>query len=419
MLFLASKNNAKGFKYTTASSFLTTIQQSNLSIQLSYLFSVPDNISTNNKSLPNSTFKQAFSKELTSWDVIQIIIEGIIFITGVSGNGLIITTVIQNKKLRNLQNYYLLNLAFSDLVTLLLILPMFMVSQYLSWPFGEFVCKYFIPIADCIPAVSILSMIIITIDRYRVIIYTMKSSFGLKIGLTVISLLWVVSYLTVGLPLSYQLGVHKVTPIKEMCYSKWKNKIGLMTYYYVRIFLFYFLPSAVILVCWLRVRAVLHQNICLLQNSLSGEVQMRWINKQRKLMKMFFLIFLVFLLCFLPFNTITILLLSLPSFKTWNYCGTVKQVANICVFASSACNPIILYILSQTFRCYFQKLFPFLKLFYSRRRPLLQYDQSSFFDRVVRRRSTNNTLLGFDIENVKTRSAKLFKKKSNFGLKEF
>ena len=70
------------------------------------------------------------------------IVFGIIFVSGVIGNGSLMFIICRYKSMRNLPNIFIFNLALGDLFVLLFALP-FTTSVFAlkSWPFGELVCK--------------------------------------------------------------------------------------------------------------------------------------------------------------------------------------------------------------------------------------------------------------------------------------
>ena len=303
-------------------------------------------------------------------ETIQFIFDGIFFTIGVSGNLLIIAAVMKNPKLRSLQNYFLLNLVITDLITLLLLLPIFLISQYISWPFGSFICRYIIPVADCIPAVSILTLVVVSVDRYRIIIHSLPKALSHKDGTVIIAAIWLLSYLIIGLPLSFMIDVREGTLVKKICCPLWSNEAAKHTYYGARIGFFYILPSAIILFCYIRIRITLHDNMTFLHRSLTGVIQAKRLKHHRKIMNMFFTIFIMFVVSFLPLNLLATLILYSKHFAKWKYVLQAMQVANTFVFANSVCNPIVLYILSHVFRSQFRRWLPFLKFFQRRRNEL-------------------------------------------------
>ncbi|KAL1509283.1 hypothetical protein ABEB36_004045 [Hypothenemus hampei] len=76
--------------------------------------------------------------------ILITVINGLIFVTGVLGNIAVCIVIIKQPTLHTATNYYLFNLAVSDVSLLIFGLPqdvMLYWHQY-PWPFGEFFCKF-------------------------------------------------------------------------------------------------------------------------------------------------------------------------------------------------------------------------------------------------------------------------------------
>lgn len=66
----------------------------------------------------------------------------IIFLLAVVGNGLVILTLVHNKRMRTVTNLFLLNLAISDLLLGIFCMPFTLVGMLLrDFIFGELMCK--------------------------------------------------------------------------------------------------------------------------------------------------------------------------------------------------------------------------------------------------------------------------------------
>lgn len=66
----------------------------------------------------------------------------IILMLSIIGNLLVITTLVQNRRMRTITNVFLLNLAFSDILVGVLCVPFTLVGTILrDFIFGELLCK--------------------------------------------------------------------------------------------------------------------------------------------------------------------------------------------------------------------------------------------------------------------------------------
>lgn len=70
------------------------------------------------------------------------VLYSIIFFLAITGNSLVILTLVQNKRMRTITNLYLLNLSISDLFLGVVCMPFTLLGTVLrNFIFGEFICK--------------------------------------------------------------------------------------------------------------------------------------------------------------------------------------------------------------------------------------------------------------------------------------
>ncbi|XP_031549541.1 neuropeptide FF receptor 2-like [Actinia tenebrosa] len=110
----------------------------------------------------------------------KVMLFSILLVWSLLGNVLVIAIVILNKNLRTNFNCLIVNMAVSDLFIPLLILPLKIVQEtngpdwLVDGPLGEALCKLVYFLTDISPLVSILSLVIITVNRFVSITYPMK-----------------------------------------------------------------------------------------------------------------------------------------------------------------------------------------------------------------------------------------------------
>lgn len=99
-----------------------------------------------------------------------------IFLTSLLGNTLVITVVYNNRKMRTIVNLLIVNIAVSDLLNTVVVIPRVM-TQTLTYPsawfitgtVGEALCKIVFFFHDFTVAVSLLSLLMIAIERHNAI----------------------------------------------------------------------------------------------------------------------------------------------------------------------------------------------------------------------------------------------------------
>ena len=101
---------------------------------------------------------------------IQVIIGiflALLFITNIVGNTLTLVAFTKDRHLRTVQNYYIINLAVTDLIIGISSLPFYSVYtvMYFYWPFGYEFCKVWSVVDFWVCAESSLTIILISYDR--------------------------------------------------------------------------------------------------------------------------------------------------------------------------------------------------------------------------------------------------------------
>ncbi|XP_041083320.1 apelin receptor A-like [Polyodon spathula] len=120
----------------------------------------------------------------------------LIFILGLSGNGVVIFTVWQSKSKRRAADIYIGNLALADL-TFVATLPLWAVYTALGyhWPFGVALCKISSYLVLVNMYASVFCLTCLSFDRYLAIVHSLSSSRLRSRGTMLASLLiiWMLS----------------------------------------------------------------------------------------------------------------------------------------------------------------------------------------------------------------------------------
>jgi len=121
----------------------------------------------------NETLEEPY--EGPEWLVVPLVF-GLIFVVGVVGNGTLIFTVLVNKNMRTTPNVLLVSLAVGDLLLILFSVPfMSTIYTFLSWPFGEVVCKLGRFTVSLSLGVSVFTLTALSAERYTVIVHPMTA----------------------------------------------------------------------------------------------------------------------------------------------------------------------------------------------------------------------------------------------------
>ena len=129
------------------------------------------------------------------------------------GNVLIILVFCKYKPIRKSINYFVLNMAISDLFTPLTIMPYIIVStlsngrgflNQLPSPLAEVICKLCFFLADTSIVVSIVSLLMISLDRFIAVVFPLQIKLiSMKVRFICILMSWVVAFSVRGLYLRH------------------------------------------------------------------------------------------------------------------------------------------------------------------------------------------------------------------------
>ncbi|XP_067245073.1 C-X-C chemokine receptor type 5 [Chanodichthys erythropterus] len=224
--------------------------------------------------------------------VFRPLVYGVVFLLGLTGNGLLLTVLLKRRSNLRITEIYLLHLALADLL-LLFTLPFAITQGAAGWLFGTFLCKLLGLINRLNLMCGSLLLACIGFDRYLAIVHAIPSLQARRprtVHLTCV-LLWLIC-LSLAIPNMVFLSVRKeVNSTRLSCdyhnygihASNW-----LLTSRFLTHLLCFFLPLVIMGYCYTSIIITLCQS----QRSLEKQGAIR----------LALLVTLVFCLCWLPYN---------------------------------------------------------------------------------------------------------------------
>ncbi|NP_001088014.1 uncharacterized protein LOC494705 isoform X1 [Xenopus laevis] len=270
-----------------------------------------------------------------------------VFLLGIIGNALVIIILIQYKKLRNMTDIYLLNLAISDLL-FVISLPFWAYYITKDWVFGDALCKILSGLYLTGFYGASFFIILLTLDRYLAIVHVI---FAMKVRTVKFSIftsivLWGIAVLF-SLPgfifykAEKQIDVWTCSPYYT---GAWKTIFTL-----VMSILGLFIPLVVMIFCYSRIIYTL--------------LRCKSERKKHKAVKLIFIIMVVFFIFWMPYNIVYIMH-SFQDSDSINACKMNKKLDEAVQWAEAisyfhcCLNPVIYAFVGEKFRKY---LFIFLK----------------------------------------------------------
>ncbi|NWY19984.1 PKR2 protein, partial [Aphelocoma coerulescens] len=135
---------------------------------------------------------------------IGVALVGIMLVCGI-GNFIFIAALARYKKLRNLTNLLIANLAISDFIVAIVCCPFEMdyyVVRQLSWEHGHVLCASVNYLRTVSLYVSTNALLALAVDRYLAIVHPLKPRMNYQTAVFLIALVWIVSIL-VAIPSAY------------------------------------------------------------------------------------------------------------------------------------------------------------------------------------------------------------------------
>ncbi|XP_022787795.1 galanin receptor type 1-like [Stylophora pistillata] len=308
---------------------------------------------------------------------------------GVIGN--ILVTVILNRikvKETRVMDFYMINLAIADLGTLLLALPFAATRERLPnyWPFGEFVCLYFLPVVEIFHGSSVWFITAASIERYQKIGKPSKVNFKLRASLKkakiVAACVWMASFFLFSFPLYFVVRYREISNEgKIWCGAEWplwgKGFVLPQAYLMLMVLLSYIFPLIVILWTFLAVSRTLNESSRFIKTMKQGEDRATLVmnhcdkgdctprrrslriaqNKRAKaILTPVVVVFAVFML---PLAMLRLCIVFWPPIVVQTSYENLMFVVSLGVIINSSTNPLIYSVIKKDFRRELKRIFQY------------------------------------------------------------
>ncbi|XP_029960576.1 melanopsin-A-like [Salarias fasciatus] len=343
--------------------------------------------------------QSSFFSKVDVPDHAHYIVAGFVFVIGtlgITGNALVMFAIYSNKKLRNLPNYFIMNLAVSDFLMAFTQSPIFFINcLYKEWVFGEMGCKMYAFCGALFGIASMINLLAISIDRYLVItkpLQTIHWSSKRRTALAIV-LVWLYSLAWSLAPL---VGWSSYIPEGLMTSCTWDYvtyTAANRSYTMMLCCFVFFLPLGIIFYCYLLMFLSIRKTSREVERlgtqvRKSTLIQQKSIRSEWKLAKIAFVVIVVYVLSWSPYACVTLI--------SWAGHANIlspysKAVPAVIAKASAIYNPIIYAIIHNKYRMTLAEKVPCLSfLSPTPRKECISssISESSLRDSVISRQST-------------------------------
>ncbi|KAL6466303.1 hypothetical protein MHYP_G00264360 [Metynnis hypsauchen] len=275
---------------------------------------------------------------------------------GVAGNTLVIFAFCSNRKLRTLPNFFIINLAVSDLLMALTQSPLFFINcLHTQWIMGELVCKLYAFCGALFGITSMITLLAMSVDRYLVITHPLKAmQWNSKIR-TFVTLILIWTY-SLAWSLTPLIGWSSYVPEGLMTSCTWdyvSPSAGSRSYTLALCCCVFFVPLGIIIYCYicmfLSVRRA-SRDVSRLGSQMrkqDGSRPQLSVRSEWRLAKIAAVVIAVYVLSWAPYACVTLIAWAGYAHLLNPYSKTVPAVI---AKASAVYNPFIYAIIHAKYR---------------------------------------------------------------------
>lgn len=307
------------------------------------------------------------------WLVIPMTITYVmILLAGLIGNITVCVIIIRNREMHTTTNYYLFNLAISDLLYLLIGLPLeiHMFWHQYPWPFDTSFCKIRSLLTDTCSYASVLTIVAFTVERYLAICHPF-STYGMsKFNRVsyVITVIWVFSIFS-AIPVAYHRYLSFIRyppsdgpniPESAICALDTSFR-GL---YESSTLVFFMIPFTALIIMYSQIAKKLNRRE---ENRNNGQFnesannsKCKQLRSKKKIVRMLFVIVITFFISWAPFHAQRLFFVYARNWEYYYHFNEVLfTIAGVFYYLSCTINPIIYNVMSHRYRAAFRRTFCF------------------------------------------------------------
>ncbi|XP_078576727.1 neuropeptide FF receptor 2-like [Branchiostoma floridae x Branchiostoma japonicum] len=273
------------------------------------------------------------------------------------GNTMVCYVILKIPRMQTVTNFFLLNLAVSDLLVAVFCMPFTLVDNIIrGWPFGDVMCKLTPAVQVVSVAASVFTLVAIAVDRFYSVVHPTEPKITIRGVQKIVIAVWL---------LALFIMVPQVLLIedKTMTFNFFKETLSLhicaetsqlwRKVYTVLLFATcYLIPLAVIVLLYIRIGLkVWEKPVPGGQHAPTQVKQASW-KRKVKVVKMLLAVVVLFAFSWLPLHTLS--LLSDHGFLTLDQRDTINvyiyPIAHWLSYFNSSVNPIIYGYYNENFR---------------------------------------------------------------------
>ncbi|XP_069061915.1 G-protein coupled receptor 54-like [Pleurodeles waltl] len=290
----------------------------------------------------------------------------LIMLVGLVGNSLVIYVISKHRQMRTVTNFYIANLATTDIIFLICCVP-FTATLYPlpSWVFGDFMCRFVNYLQQVTAQATCITLTAMSVDRCYATVYPLHSLRHRtpRVAMVVSLCIWIGSFvLSIPVAIYQKLDTGEWYGPQTYCMEAFPSVYHQQMFILYTFLAVYLLPLITICVCYaIMLKRMSRPVVEPADNNYQVQLLAERSEAMRtKISKMVVVIVLLFLICWGPIQ-LFILFQAFDSTFQKNYkTYKLKIFAHCMSYSNSSLNPIVYAFMGANFRKSFKKAFPFI-----------------------------------------------------------
>ncbi|XP_034994350.2 prolactin-releasing peptide receptor-like [Zootoca vivipara] len=280
-----------------------------------------------------------------------------VVIIGMVGNCLLVHIILRVKKMHNVTNFLIGNLALSDVAMCMTCVPLTLayIFEPRGWIFGSAMCYFVYFMQPVTVYISIFTLATIAVDRYIVIMHPLRRRISLQLSAYMVLFIWILSC-CLALPAmahTYYVELHRQGVI--LCEEFWgEQERQRQAYALCLLLVTYLFPLLAILISYFKIFLKLKNRVV---PGCVTKTQADWDRARRKrTFCLLVMVVVVFGVCWLPLHTFNLIRdININAIDPY-YFSLVQLVCHWFAMSSACYNPFIYAWLHDSFREELKKL---------------------------------------------------------------
>ena len=289
----------------------------------------------------------------SSYEIVAPPFYSVIIVVGCIGNLLLIFTVFRWREMRTPCNYLIANNAIADLGVVTIGAPLRIVEVYEGWVLGEPLCQILAPTQDTFAVVSVITYTLIAFERYRAVMSPFKPKLSSHNILIIVSITWVLGYISAGLPMALLLRVVHVAG-RPYCMASFPSDLSRQSYEVYLVIVFLLIPLVTQTAAYSRLVHRLTRDDPLERSFSDPRSSRRRQLKKNRVVRVTITLVVFFQICYIPRMAMMLIFEFAPRTFIQNiYFQYVDLTIFVLFYIKHVINPIILFSISTDFRKHF------------------------------------------------------------------